>query len=371
MKKIRSCLVLIVLLAGCRDKYELPVRDTDVSLLVVEGILNAGTGPTTITLSRTVKLAEPTSFKPELQAKLTVEGKTGGSYNLTEAGGGNYIHAQLPLVIGQEYRLRIRTRDNKEYLSDYVTARQTPTIDSVTWKKENERLVIYANAHDATNNTRYYKWDFDETWEIRSYFPADYRWVSGTTIVYSPQFNVRCWKYGKSNTLILGSTAQLLSDVVSEAPVQFIPFGSEKLGVRYSILLKQQALTKEGYQYLNLMKKNTESIGSIFDPQPSELRGNIKCITTPEEGVIGYLTACTIAEKRFFLTSQEADWKLFQSCIFREVPNNPDSIKLLVPFYLPFAADEQFGIIKSYTMSLAPCVDCTQRGGDLTKPSYW
>lgn len=365
-------LLLAFAFATCRDNYNFPLRETDISLLVVEGVLNAGQGPTTITLSKTLQLSDKATIKPVTKAKLTVEGKNGGTFSLSETGNGNYTNAQLPLVFGQEYRLRIQTSDNKEYLSDYVMARQTPVIDSISWKKKNDGVTIYANTHDANNKTRYYKWDYDETWEIRSYYYAEYQWTSGTNIIRSPGFHSVCWKYDRSTSINLGSTVQLQSDVVSEAPLIIIPPLSEKLGVRYSIIVRQQSLTKEAYEYLQLMKKNTESLGSIFDAQPSELKGNIKCVTNPGEGVVGYLTSCNTTEQRIFITAREAGWFFPQDCPSVEVPNNPDSIKSWVPGYLPFsAANEMFGVVTRYNFAPATCVDCVTRGGNLNKPSYW
>jgi hypothetical protein len=372
MKKIGPYLLFVVLFAGCRDKFELPLRETDVSRLVVEGVLTAGQAPTTISLSRTVNVNDTARIKPVSLAKLTVEGKDGSNFNLNETGNGIYMHPGLPLVIGQEYRLRIHTSDNREYLSDYTLARQTPPIDSISWKGDNQGVVIYANSHDPANDTRYYKWDFDETWEIQSYYPATYKWTGGTSIVYSPDYHVICWKYDQSTNIIIGSTAQLQSDVVSEAPLRKIPFGSDRLSVRYSMLLRQQSLTKEAYQYLSIMKNNTESIGSIFGPLPAELRGNIKCVSNPEESVVGYVTASSFAEKRIFITRAEANWKFSQDCPYVTVPNIPDSLKLFLGSYLPFAsAEERFGMVISYNLAHAPCVDCVLRGGDLNKPSYW
>lgn len=370
MKRIHFLFFLLVIFAGCRDRYELPLRDDDISLLVVEGVLNVG-GPTNITLSRTLKVNDNLSFKPERNAQLTVEDKSGNSTMVSESGEGRYYHAQLPLVAGQEYRLRIRTTNNNEYLSDYVTAVNTPAIDSISWKKENEGVRIFANTHDPSNNTRYYKWDYDETWEIRSSFPSSYKWTGGTTIVYYGLHNYQCWKYDRSKNILIGSTAQLQSDVVSEAELTFIQPGAERLGVRYSILVRQQSLTKAAYEYLSQMKKNTESLGTIFDPQPSELRGNIRCVTNPQEDVIGYLTASSTTEKRKFINASEANWRYIQYCEDFRVANHPDSIALWVPGYLPYSADDQFGFVSGYYFSNATCVDCTTRGGDLNRPSYW
>lgn len=362
----------MVIITGCKDEFNLELKSSDETLLVVEGILIAGQGPTNIRLTQTMDLNNPVQIQPVLQAVLSVESLAGDVYPLMETGNGYYTHNQLPLTVGEEYRLRIVT-GGKEYLSDYVEVRVSPEIDSVTWKRTPDGLFIYANAHDVTNGTRYYKWDFDETWEIRSYYTAFYQYISGTTIIPTPgPYNYRCWKYASSNTINIASTAQLESDVLSEAVVHFIPFGSERLNYRYSILLRQQSLTKAAYQYFQLMKKNTESIGTIFDPQPSELKGNIHCITDPQEGVIGFLTASTINEKRIFITAQEANWNFEQACPSVEVPNHPDSIKNFVPSYLPYSARELApGVIEAYHMAPAFCVDCTKRGGDLNMPSYW
>ena len=83
---------------------------------------------------------------------------------------GIYTSPNLNLVLNQEYRLRITTSNGKEYLSDYVIAKKTPLIDSLGFRQEDKGVQVYVNAHDDSNNTRYYRWDFDETWEIKSYY---------------------------------------------------------------------------------------------------------------------------------------------------------------------------------------------------------
>jgi hypothetical protein len=338
---------------------------------VVEGTLRVGQEATIITVSKTVNVNEKVDFKPVLKANLTVEDKNGSSIILTETGNGSYYSSNLGLVPGKEYRLRIRTTDNKEYLSEYVVAKTTPAIDSISWRKENGDMFIYANTHDNTNNTRYYKWDYEETWEIHSYYRANYQYLGGSTIVYAPAFHYQCWKYDKATAINVGSSAHLSSDVISEFPLLLIKAGSDKLSVRYSILLRQESLTKKAYEYFLLMKKNTESIGSIFDPLPSDLKGNIQCISNPEEGVIGYLTASSLSQKRIFITQLEAGWKYDHNCEdVQYIPNHPDSIRFFMPSLRPI--DLVLKDFKEYYTAGAPrCVDCVTRGGTLAKPSYW
>jgi hypothetical protein len=370
MKKLSFFFVLLSLI-GCKDKFDIPLRETDKTLLVVEGTLRLGPESTVITVSKTVNVNEKVNFKPVLKARLTVEDKNGGSTILNEMGNGTYSYFNLGLAPGNEYRLRIRTADNKEYLSEYVVAKTTPAIDSISWKKENGDVFIYANTHDNTNNTRYYKWDFEETWEILSYYRANYQYVGGSTIIPAPSYHYRCWKYNNATTINVGSSAHLSSDVISEFPLLLIKAGSEKISVRYSILVRQESLTKKAYEYLLLMKKNTESIGSIFDPLPSDLKGNIQCISNPEEGVIGYLSASGLTQKRIFITKLEAGWKFSQSCEDPQyIPNHPDSIRFFMPSLRPI--DLIIKDFKEYYTAGAPsCVDCVTRGGNLAMPSYW
>jgi hypothetical protein len=364
-------LIILLSLFGCKDKFDIPLRETDKTLLVVEGTLRVGQDATLINLSKTVNVNEKVDFRPELNAHLTVEDKNGNSIVLSEAGNGLYYSPNLGLTPGNEYRLRIRTTDNKEYLSEYVVAKTTPAIDSISWKKEKGDLFVYANTHDNNNNTKYYKWDFNETWEINSYYAASFQHVRDSIVIRSPYFHYRCWKYDRSKVINVGSSAHLSSDVISEFPILKINAGSEKISVRYSIQVRQESLTQKAYEYLLLMKKNTESVGSIFDPLPSDLKGNIQCVSNPDEGVIGFVTASSVSEKRIFITQAEAGWKYNQNCVeLHYIPNHPDSIRAFMPGVLPIDLIMHEG--KEVYMSAAPtCVDCVMRGGDLAMPSYW
>ncbi|HEX6913641.1 MAG TPA: DUF4249 domain-containing protein [Chitinophagaceae bacterium] len=378
MKRI-SYLFIFLLLAvlACRERYDINLKSTDKVALVVEGYLNGGNGPTSITLSRSYALNSVGSPLPVTKAQVTVEGDNGSSFSLTEVGStGRYRHSQLTLLPTQQYRLRIKTQDNTEYLSEYVPVLSSPAIDSINWKWENEGIMFYANTHDATAKSKYYRWEYEDTWEIISNYSSFVKVVD--TLILPRNFPAEdvshCWKYGTSSSIMLGTTAQLQSDVVFEAPLYFLPKNIEKLGVRYSTLVKQQVLTRQAYEYFLLMKKNTEQLGSIFDPLPSELRGNIRCLSNPAQQVIGYITAGITEEKRIFVSSNDLPGSnyIFPNCSWRLVPNKKDSLRKWMPALMPYAEDlDLFGNVVGYFMAPLVCSDCTARGGSNVKPSYW
>jgi hypothetical protein len=364
--------IAVISFCGCREEYIPPVVSSSSSYLVVEGVLNIGPGSTSIRLTKTFRLNDSARLRPETNAKLQVEKEDNTIYLLTETGNGYYSAASLNLQPNIKYRLRIKTSGGKEYLSDFVVGKNTPAIDSVGWKYETDGVRLYVNTHDAASNTKYYRWDYDETWEIRSYYFNNLKVLSGGIIVprVLPAEDVSvCWKYGTSTDILIGSSAQLQSDIIHEAPIGFIPKAAERIGVRYSVLVKQYAIDREAYSYFEQMKKNTEDIGTFFGPLPSELNGNIHCLSTPDEPVIGYLTASGIQQKRIFIKREEVTgWNFFLTCDEMVIPRSLDSVRKYVPPWVPFDT----AILPSqYYLSTPTCVDCTSRGGSTTKPAYW
>ena len=378
-------LLLLLLLVQCKQEYVPQVKATTTGLLVVEGFINTGQGPTSIRLSRSSSLQDA-SLYPEFSAQVIVEGEDGSNFILDANGNGVYSNTQLALSNGVKYRLHIRTLDGKEYASDYMPVKYTPPIDSITWQRENDGLRIYTNARDQQNATKYYQWKYEETWEIHSAFHTSIKYIRDpmrpnvvTDLAYrlptrsADTTLYRCWNTLSSSGIILGSTEKLTSDVVY-LPVQYIEPHSEKLSVLYSINLRQYAISHDDYLFLQKMKKNTEQLGTIFDPQPSEISGNIHCLTDSNETVIGFIEATQEQVERIFISnSQVADWGYDPRCVEITVDNNLDSINKYAGELYPTlpASLNPFGVIvKFYATADENCMNCTLRGSNI-KPAFW
>jgi len=388
MKKYLYTL-LVILTCSCKVPFQPAVTTTAYSYLVVDGVINSGSNSTDSTflkLSRTFKISTSPLTNPELHAQVSVEDAANNSYPLTETGKGNYIAAALGLNNTKQYRLRIKTSDNRIYLSDFVAIKPTPPIDSIGFTAT-DKLTIYANAHDATNSTRYYRWDYGETWEFRALYGTSYI-TDGTQIVLrtpAQQYPGSCWQSDQSADIVLASTKPLTQDLVYQAPIAVIPSTSEKISVDYSILLKQYALTEDAYIFWQQTKKNTEELGSIFDALPSQINGNIHCVTNPTEPVFGYMNITNVQVKRIFIHAIDLprswtskypypcglDTAFFQSYIKANAPklNNYPSVEaLLIPFGSSHIPVDPLGV--GYTYSTKECLDCSIRGTKI-KPPFW
>jgi hypothetical protein len=388
----RSVYILLTIMLGlaCKKPYNPTIVATGTNYLVVEGVINTGQDSTIIHLSRTVPISSNVSSNPELGASVAVLNNAGNSYPLAETGNGYYKAPPLNLSSSNQYSLKIMTSDGKVYQSDFVPVKNSPPIDSVYYRIQSNGLEIYADTHDPANNTRYYRWDYVGTYEFHSAFNSEERLVTTPfdTVLARPvadQIYV-CWRNDTASTILLNSSAKLAKDVITENAIEYIPSNSEKIEDRYSILVKQYALTPDAFNYYQQLKKNTEQLGTIFDAQPSELPGNIHCTTNPSEAVIGYITAGAPAEARIFINNSSLpNWLAvtpYSGCVldtdlFQRVEGNSQIInEVQIYIYsginMPINSLEPPGSshILGYTAALPGCVDCTLRGTNI-QPSFW
>jgi len=368
----------------CKEVYEPPVQAQNTRLLVVEGFINAGQGPTNFSLSRTGDLQDQ-SARPEYGAQVKVEGEDGSAFVFVDGLNGKYSYPQLLLNNNVKYRIHIATSDGKEYASDYTLVRHTPLIDSITWHMEDNGVRLYVNTHDPQNVTKYYQWKYDETWEIHSpyYSSLKYRRDASNRITAllwrDPDFHhidttiYKCWRSLSSTSIMLGSSEKLSSDVIY-LPIQYIEPGSEKLSVLYSLNLKQYAMSQDAYLFMQKMKKNTEQVGSLFDAQPSQLSGNIKCLTDANEAVVGFVEITEEQKRRVFIYNREVPgWGYSVACTQYVINNTVEDMNMYGGDLYPTVPKTlgPFGVvIDFYAANMETCVDCTTRGVNL-KPSFW
>jgi len=389
MKRIIYILIILFAWWGCKKPYQPVAITSDSNYLVVEGTINTGNDSTIIRLSRTVKLSSSQRSNPELNAMVIIESDAGGTYGLTETGSGYYKSAPLGLGVSNKYMLRITLADGKVYQSDFIVARNSPPIDSVYYRIVNNGLEIYADTHDPSNSTKYYRWEYESTYQYHSAFNSFLKLVTSpqdTVLPRTLQEHIFvCYRGGKSSTILINSSAKLSQDVIAQNPIAFIASSSEELESRYSILVKQYALTPEAFSYYQQLKKNSEQLGSIFDAQPSELPGNIHCLTNPAEPVLGYITAGASTQSRMYIDNRHlpawvtnspyAGCKLDTDLYSRPQGNitvNEVQQYIYSGIHIPIFVVQPQGAPRpiGYSASGPECVDCTLRGTKI-KPSFW
>ncbi|QRR02256.1 DUF4249 domain-containing protein [Dyadobacter sandarakinus] len=367
-----SFFALILALDSCIEPFSPPEVNSDQGYLVVDGFLNVGNDSSKITLRRTQNVNVNTFPAVVAGAAIVAESETGESYNFTETGSGEYILPPYPFNRSTRYRLRVSLGADLEYLSEFVDVTQTPAIDSVTYKYDpnQDAMVFYVNTHDAQNKTQFYRWKFEETWEYFTAYASNLEVVDSQVVTRRQQIS-RCWRTMPSGGISLGSTVKLSADIIRDLPLIKVPVSTNKLYSRYSILVKQYALSRPEFEYWTSLSKSTQITGGLFDPQPGQVTGNFQNTSDPQDLVFGYFRAGTEDQKRLTVSPGLGN---FPRCALpdtlpvlctpaTDVECAAKTAKLLLNYYGPRS---------DFVLATTPdCADCRLQGGTTNKPSYW
>ena len=371
---------LIICLAGimflpvsCISAFEPGGLKNMAGMLVVEGvILEEGT---TITLSRTVKINEKDMTESYLFEDINnaiihiideqhnIVAVATQAYNL----GPYIVSGRFSFTQGMKYALEIRI-DEKLYRSAFVSPVLTPEIDEVTWQiNDDNNIDIFVSTHDPENKTNYYRWDFEEDWEIMSPLFWALRYDPDTHVLIPQSLSgdnrYYCWASDHSKSLLIASTVKYTDAVIKNHKIHSFEQGTPRFSYLYSILVKQYGLDKEAYLYFENLQRNLDEGSSIFAPQPSEKAGNIQCVSNPEETVIGNIFAAKATSYRLYIPMNQLGLSRFEDqhiCMWDD--SNPPSYETAYSWGL--------GLYGEGYARLA-CLDCTRRGGTKNKPDFW
>ncbi len=296
----------------------------------------------------------------------------GAAYPLIEEGNGAYKSGVLNLDNTKSYQVKIRTSNGKEYSSEPQNCLKPPPVDSLSWNQVND-VSIYLYTHDPANNTHYYKWDYIETWQYNSIYQTIYGVKNN--LIYKRDTSDQidsCWKTDISTNILLGTSANLSADVINHAKIAIVPYNDEKIYVRYSILVRQWAVTPEAYKYWKIVEKNSQDRGGLFDVQPGQLQGNIHSETDPTEPVVGFVNASSQTESRLFIHHKQVNnWGVGpHGCDVITISQDPNTFNYYNypdTSYAPYHYVSPSGIALSKTT----CLDCRTHDGINKRPSYW
>ncbi len=374
-------ILLVVVLAHCQEPFYPPVGAFG-DYLVVEAVITDQPETQIVKLSRTFRL-DTSMVLPETHAKVEIISDE-KIVRLYEADPG--IYKTSPSLfqgqVGASYQLSINTLDGNQYLSDTVVLKYVPPIDSIHWKWEVkpslekygtlehheilQGVQLYVSTHDATDQTTYYRWDWEETYEFQAQFESLYKWDNDIRwlVPRLPEEQIfKCWNTVHNSDIYIYNTERLSTSQVSSFPINFVSNRTRRLQRRYSLLVWQYAISDRGYAYFQELKNNSENTGSIFDKQPFQVRGNVSNIYDSKEIVLGYFDASAVQKKRIFIKNSELEIKYLGIGAGCEKSSEPYSIALL-------KLGDQILLDPPGVWTQRWCGDCTIEGVT-KKPDFW
>jgi hypothetical protein len=381
MKRLSS-IFLVLFCSACLEPYAPPASSENLNALVVDGYIDAD-GTASVTLSRSIPLNGKRDPAKQSGADITIESSDGEIFSLHETAAGIYAAANLAVNKTSTYTLHIVTPDN-DYRSDAMKIYPTPPIDSIYWTvSAADRLEIRADSHNADpNSTGYYLLNAIESYEYHAAVYAHWHMVNHVPTPRDPDVYT-CYMDERTPNVI-ASTKGLREDRLTGVRVSVIERSSPKISVRYSILLKQRAISQEEFTYQRLLLASTEQQASLFAQVPGTIPSNVRSTKYPGEYVLGYFSAREIKERRYFIddTHHRLRDNFYQRPIAYCQPESACGSATApggcVPAYVISEAagivsvgENAGGALSGITFTTAECSDCTLKGGTTKKPSFW
>lgn len=364
-------LLLVVLVGGCVDPYWVELDDKDSqSILVVDGLITTEPGSFKVSLRRSVPLDTLSNYTPEYGAQVYILDDKNNRFDLIDSGEGVYkcLDESVKAETGVTYQLFITDVFNKQYESSPILVEASPEIENLGWEEtkvivfedneaiEKKALDIVIDAKDPSEQTKYYQWDFEETFEVM--MPNAITALDGMGKPYDafvkvPDEKKYCWVTLKPKNILLKSVANQSNSNIDNYVVLRIGELDDRLLFRYSIKVSQYRVNKEMYNFWKKLKDINENAGSLYDQVPSAVYGNITCCDD-ETSALGYFNAVDVKSKRIFIESYEHSlptYNYYEGCLYVSDQTNHHFVDY-------FYARSAF------------CSDCRVYGSNI-KPDFW
>lgn len=276
----------------------------------------------------------------------------------------------------KEYRLHVVTTDNgRNYYSEWLSVEETPEMTNLSYKvdREDGRLRFYVST-EGKEDQRYYKWTYKEDWEYHAKVLAmtEYEPISMTmTEIFGIRNWYYCWDKDRSEDIMIASTTTLSQNKLVDHEIYSLSNTDKKLQFLYSTEVMQQAVPYKAYVYWNTLAQNSDNVGGLFSPQPSEMRGNLYCYDDENEVVLGYIGCSTVSKMRLFFDNVQEKFNGEYVVCEPEIALPKSSWSRYYKLGYDVAWSEEFDGAVTYYWMKKDCVDCRTAGGTKNKPSWW
>jgi hypothetical protein len=292
---------------SCVRTVNVPIRNV-APILVVEGMVTNEAPPYNIRLSYSGQfknIYEDSAIHYIQDAQVSIKDDAGDSVSCAWVGNGNYETADSTFrgTVGRSYILTIRLSNGKTYISKPAKMEAVVPIDSISVFYDNTigdirptQLIISANTQDPPGIHNYYRWT------AYGYIPRKSVGDDceppgappGACLPYLCQCHALC------EQLLRNDQVNILSDKYIDGqniqqPVFYSPVYWHG---KHFIEIKQQSLSQSDYQYWQRYLEQTNRTGSILDPLPSSITGNIYNQSDSADLALGLFSASGIITKK-------------------------------------------------------------------------
>jgi len=311
------------LLYGCIERYNFVIKNKQRAL-VVEGFVSDVSYNQTLDYPSdgryfTVKLSytsDVVNLRGEVisgaSVKLLSDSSDEWLYTENTENPGEYLILDKDFKVqpNREYKLQIRLLEEQIYESDWqqLPQQNRSPIGEVSFEESSQYLYQYVAGEKVVRNepgidvfitvpknnvgkTIYYKWDVVPTWiyEVNSVVPNRVCWITNQYYL-SNYFLQEDVKGGYTKKLFFEKTTS-----------------NERLIWGMSLLINQQILNEDYYQYLVELKK--QGADQLFDAPPFNLKTNLHAVDEDAK-VVGYFALVNENAIRWYFNTKDLSYRI-------------------------------------------------------------
>jgi hypothetical protein len=327
-------LILLVFSNACVEPLSVPTSISEPRL-VVDALITDQPGPYTVKLFMSSN-ANQNLNKPNYvtHAKVTITDDLGHDEILIEGSAGQYHTTAMQGTVGRKYQLFITTSEDKRYQSSEAELLPPGEIQNLYWEFEENSINqndltlpqdafwVYLDAKGETGQQNYFRWRWTGTYHAKT-FPELHIGHLGPSSFPDPlpcsgyivgDNGVErtdtctccdCWAPQFNSNVLLSKNDFLGEDAFARVLVSKIPIDRRLFYEKYYVEVEQLRFSEDVYDFWKLVSAQQQGTGSIFQPNAVKVKGNIHCVSDPNEEVLGVFSAASVTTKGLFIDRKE------------------------------------------------------------------
>lgn len=317
-------IILIFLLGTCVDPFKVDIPGQN-SILTVEGLV------TTLPKAHTIRLSYTRPFGPEatgpnpgiITARVYLRDNLGNVEmlklkpprdNFDRVRGFYETSKNFTAEVGRSYTLHIELQDGSKYQSLPEIVTPVPEVDSLTYQalrtastdllNDNIGVEIIAHFQDPSELKNNYFW---------SPLESDFVIISEPELYEGGPLDCckRCFHKDKPFPFNVVTVSDVdFNGLYQRRPIAYVVDNGVRFKETYRLDIQHLSVSDEAYRFLRLVGQQVNLTGSVFDPPPANIRGNILNLERPDEQVLGYFFASDERMLRTYIQKSKLDFVL-------------------------------------------------------------
>lgn len=308
IKNIIFTIALGVALLSCQKLYNPDDLNSGKKIPVIQGMISTGEGPYTVNVNYAAAYNSDSSTAINSAIVYILDDQNNFTF-LANTGNGNYTTGENSFKgeIGRKYVLNVLLSDGSQFVSDTVQIPAKPSLDSIsasvsTYKNistdadgnvvstDIPGLSISGYSSVSTTEPAYLRFEskaiYQSACEDLTYGYGIFFWTASTSIYDLPNEQTTSLEKGKQvvKNQNLGFLKYVAGANATATTSQVLPAGWIVTAIAYRI-------SAESYRYYQSIEKQLNATDHFFDPVPSQIKGNMHCLSNSDQLVLGLFEA--------------------------------------------------------------------------------